>query len=1375
MRHWTGSTWARRVAYPLGVAGIGMLAQNCSGSDIPTDDVSLATQAVSAPDVTTSVALGFDIEGSSQLPELVLAADEYMRLADRVELQSAAVVGSGSMEVGNDAKVATLRTSGNLSVGHRSVVSGDVIAGADAQLQETTSVTGAVQESGGALPPVGIHWTVKAPTNSLGNVSLEPDLYRDLQPGRFADLSVKSGATLTLHTGVYAFDSIQLEPDSIIQADDGNGPIQIIVQTGCTFRGRIVSTTGGIPQVLFAVQGSQDVFVEAPFEGVMIAPNATIRFQAAQPEGHRALAFGKSIWLEPDTKIRRLPFNWGAILGPAYAPRFDNAPLHEMLGDNLNLTLRFQADNNGTAKKSVASVATSRTFTLPETYTIAGGIIGNGTAVVRFNDGSSWNSCTYRGMSSTCPPVTAEELIKGSVLKLESCTDGLPASTSRSGKSFEFEVTPCTEYAATVQSPLQRTGACSEKLEVLTPEQTREMRAQFNWSTAQKVAPTNSDGSPTLYYAWAYIRNKEDALALKKLYIHVLSHPLFDAELMQYAGRCGTFTNPGDGAGMFVPAVIPGKTYNRLIDALTSSEVTGDRVILDAVIIREVPTEARNPNGSINLQVLGQSGFRYLSYDVNALRPTSEIVLDGSKVSRALVGVLEWVVQAAYDVSEEITGLLNEIDQLFRGEVTVSIFAHAITHDELFRDQVIVRGWGSQAGQPLGANGMQVKILQKLFGSPIPTTAQARTDRSGYAWIDATKNSSIRGRGLCIELRNDAAMVTDFLVANELCDLRAYDDNKPNKQVGDFQLDTLTESTELRLHIDNTQLVGFYQSDDVHQYALSVMGYEARRARILAGYWANTFMPTRSEDGLKQLMAPCLNFPNSLTEAIFSMAGAAGTGTGAAIGAGLGSIIPGLGNAVGAGAGALIGGIAAGTFAAVVGNSDIVMPDGSRLEASRSILSHEYGHYLFCNMLYDANPSAIDHLVWGNVVGAGDGNFPLRYMNEAMADYFAGQVASSVTYNWLDRSQVEVSASLVSAHCEEQRVPCWDSNLTDNGDMHQNIGRVATMLMDLFDGQSGPRASDQPSNGDAWRWNSSTLAYSPTGDGNDDSNLERVALPGYYIGQIAADLAAGMRPFIQYNLTDGNFEGAGYAIDDMKIRTAVDNAMLNRGINWCGRCAVLALHEPGGRNTTVRELWETCQTDPDLVEVLGPSPDPVHLRLDADTCSVCGAGFISDDNGACVPCADTVVGNRCEVCGPDVVLDGQTMAISKQQFDVSSTQAGDTCPDDFVVEVQNAQALFSRGAVQFGAQIVPSNSYTRSQCEREHVLRVTYNDPAGNGAFATYRSTGSWLEGGLFPCQGLPVRDLTSAELGAGSVRFSAPALSGSRLEVVAATEPYHI
>lgn len=1346
----------RRFTFLMCATLVGLAS--CSANDgEDRANVGADQQAVEPSDATMSMTLGFRLDESVKLEDMAIGALELAQLADRVEVLAATSVAQGRIEVGNDSKTGGLAAQGEIRVGHRTVVSGDVHAGGELKLEPSTKVDGEKSGNLGAKPPKEVTWTVQVPVAQLGPVSLERDQRRKLEPGRYGALSVKSGASVTLSTGVYAFDDVTLEPQGQLLVDDREGPVQIVLNGKLSFKGRVRSAHGSVPQVLFAVQGNHDVMVEAPFVGVLLAPQATVRFQAARPDGHRAVVVGKSVWLEPDTKLRRLPFDWSTLLGPAYENVPEDALVHTMPEDDLGLTVHVPAEGGASTTKT-ASTPTAEDFTLPEEYTVAGGVIGNGTVVFRYNPGSGFVTCTYRGQSSTSRPETPDELIKGTQLRFEGCSDGLPAGAKRSGTEFEVTVNPSPDYPVTVNPPFQRPNVCNDRLELLSPAQTRALRQSFDWSNAAKVAAYNPDGTPTLYYAWIYVRNKEEALALKRLFIHVLSRPLFDEELTQYAGRCGTFTNPGDGEGAFVPAVIPGATYNRLIDALTSGAVSGDRVIFDAVILRQVPAAARNPNGSINLQTLGRSGFRYLGYESDPFAPNDQIVLDAG-VAKALVDALEWVGQAARDVAELVTGALNELDQLFRGEAEVDLWVHVFTGDPLFGGRIMERAWGSMAGEPLGAAGMQVTILQKLFDLPFPSTAQGHTNAFGHVRIDAVDGAATLGTGLCVELRTRAALVTDFLLASEICDLRGYD--AKNDVSTQFRLGKISHGDDIDVRVDNTRLIGLYQADDVFRYSTDVMRYTPKRARILSGYWASTFT-TKTDSGADRLYTPCLNFPNSVSDMIMAAAIGAGAGAGALVG----SVVPGIGTALGS----TIGALALGTFGAVVGNSDIVMSPQSRAHDSRGVMSHEYGHYMFCNMIFDANVYAVDHVIWANIVAGDDKTAPVRFMNEAVAEFFESQVASGADYKWLPS---EAHSNGGDQYCSSAGVPCWEANLRDDTTGPDKIGRVATLLLDVFDGQGAGRTANVPNDADAWRADKKGELWfnrDPAGDGDDDTALERVALPGDSIRDIAARLAAGMAPFVGYG--EDGWHANGHAIDDMKIRKAINDTMLDRGVSWCDRCRVLALHEPGTADRdNVRDLWEICREDADLRTVLGPGPEPTDLRLDANTCTPCPDGFTSNDDGVCVPCANTVVGNECVICTPDVILDGDTLPFELQTFDLTTPTPGDECPHLFVAEVQNADRVFARGADHFDVRL-DGAPVSQSSCERSFSLTTTFFDGTGNAVSDVRESVGSFPDctTGICPdmCGGMPERSVTPAEAAGGTVFFRAPALPDARLEISA-------
>lgn len=272
--------------------------------------------------------------------------------------------------------------------------------------------------------------------------------------------------------------------------------------------------------------------------------------------------------------------------------------------------------------------------------------------------------CSYRGQLPQGQPSTLEEFALARTLRLVSCTDGLDASARRRSGSFSLQVTGTPSFPVSVSPPITRDGACSEQLELLSAEQTVRMRESFSWEKAQKVVEYNEDGSPTLYFGWVYVRDQEELAAYRKLLIHQLNRPLFERDLEKFAGRCGVTTNPGDGEGTFVPSIIVGATYNRLIDAIHSDEIKGDKVLFDAVILGDTPAEIQAAGGSISYQALAQAGIKYLNRRT-AQGLSSQIELDGG-AAKVFLDVTAWVAEAAVNITETALEFLGEIDELFR-------------------------------------------------------------------------------------------------------------------------------------------------------------------------------------------------------------------------------------------------------------------------------------------------------------------------------------------------------------------------------------------------------------------------------------------------------------------------------------------------------------------------------------------------------------------------------------------------------------------------------------------------------------------------------------------------------------------------------------
>lgn len=1308
-----------------------LIAACSSGSESAKEgELGEVSQAVEGVAVPAPFTMRFDIPTGVALSDVSVIGAQSVIAADRSQIAGTVSSIDSSVTVRNDAKVGAVTSRSTISLGDRTKVGGAVRAGTTLSKGSGVTIGGTVTTNSPPVPRT-VQWTVPATAAAFGAIALNPDQVRTLEPGTYLDWSFKSRSKVTLRSGVYVVKSLMVEPQTQLIIDDSAGPVQIYVQGSFTFRGAVSSKRQRAPELLIGLAGAGPVLLDAPFNGVLVAPNAPVSVQAALPQGHRAVVIGKSVNLEADTVLRGVSFDWVGVVGGTVDPQPDASVPTQRWPESplVGLTGEVPKEGPGTGQPVTTTVNTGRPigFKIKNKFPVAGGIIGNGTVTFTYTapNGTSV-SCLYRGGSSTNAPATETELINGRYLTFVSCSDGSNAATPRIGTTFTMTVNPIPGFPVEVTAPITEDYACTEELEILSAQETQQMHQSFNWAQKQKVPGKTADGRPSLFYAWVYIQSKAEALALKKLAIHVLQKPLFNDELDRYAGHCGTFTNPGDGTGTFVPVLIPGDTYNKLIDVRTSDQVSGNRNIFDAVILRDVPAAARTSINSVNLEILAQSKFRYLSYEANPF--AADIQLDGG-ATKVLTDALEWVGTAARNVGEAVTNVLGELDKLLRGEVRVTLHVQSVTHDPAFSAStlnVMQRGWGGSAGNKLSANDMQVSILQKLLNSPIPTTSQGWTDFNGRTVIHAVEDGAARGSGVCLELKAPSAIVTDFLIASEICDLRGFDPNLPipsNATPDDIRMRDYSRSFERQLAIDDVRVMGLIQADDAYQWSRQTASFEPRRARILSGYWARTFAP----NGGTRLFAPCLNYPNSLSDTLGAGAAAAGW------------LVAGP-----------AGSLAAGVFASVVGNSDIVMSTSSKLRENREVMSHEYGHFIFCSMLQAKNSRAVDHIIWTTIFAGEDRRVPTRYMNEAFADFITGQVAGGADYGWIP-NDVD--------YCRPG-IPCWDLNLNgvetaEKGS--QSIGRAATLVHDAFDGH-GLRFGNVPGDGDVWTGSLGSLTLSSTGYNNIDSALERVKLPGSALKTFVGYLADGMAPL-----------SLGDSIDDAKIYGALNSTMKDNNVSWCDRCRVLALHEPGATPTNVKELFQTCAAGGLSGGAVGPAPS-ADLRLNANTCMACPAGQTSDNNGVCTTCTGTIVGNECLQCASDVVIDAAVDPFGERSFPTTTSVAGDNCPTVFWVEVKNGASAFSRGANTLSANLTGP----KPACNQPLSLELAGAIASGFGTIRRVAVPTGWVEPTCVPGQlcladcfnGPSIGFSNASQLPAGTFRYGSPSIAGLNMNV---------
>lgn len=1350
----------KRVICQLPLLVLSAVVLNCSStpSDTKSEEVKSTTQAVTAPS-TRTISLSFTVPGEVAYQNVSVGASQAANIADRVFTSAAVASPEGTVVIGNDAVIKSVVAKQDIHIGDRSQISGDVTTAGLLFPSPSATIGGKITTGKPLKSASTLAWTVQTPESGVGSVGLEPDTFRDLSPASYGDLSVKSRAQLALHAGVYYFGQVTIEPQGVLLIDNSEGPVQVYVGGGFTYRGVVQSARVGLPQLLVGVVGNLPVTIEAPFDGIVVAPNSDVHLQAAQPQGHRGAFFGKTTSLEPDTQVGHLGFQWDAVLGASAVEKDDGLPIYNMPTSDRDLTVHIEGNGSG-PHSATSSNSGLVNFRLPQQFTVAGGYIGNGTAIFSFRNAAGTQvKCTYQGGSPAAQPASELDLLQGLTLHFQSCTDNLPWSTTRQGSNFGLQVNPVPGFPVTVNSPalLQQQAACSDELELLSPEQTRQMYDAFNWNNAHHVQERNADGKPAVYYGWIFVRNTSELLALRKLYIHLLTRPLFDEELVKYAGRCGTFTNRGDGRGTFVPVVIPGTTYNKLIDVRTSPDVSGDRNIFDAVILRTVPSAARNSNGSISWKALLDSGFVYLGYETRPLPDWNTMQL-GSGASKALSDAMEWVATAAKNIGEEITQGLAYIQRLLKGSVDITLRLRAITKDPLYgNNAVMIRGWGPYANNPLGATGLQVAILQKLLGTPIPITSEDNTNVNGNVTISVAKNTNIRGTGICIELKSSGAMVTDWLIANDICDFRTYDPTTGNTNTVQIPSNIPNDVTYV-MQIDNTRIAGLYEADDVFRYDDWVLGFRPKQARILSGGWADTISREHNpDDGFQTMFTSCLNYGGNVISdtALATMLGAAGALVSVPV--------------IGTAAAAVVA--VASSYANALLNTDIVMPVRSATRHDRGVMSHEYGHYTFCGFIHDFDQHILSDMIFSSLQTQMSGNdltVPVRYINEAMAEYFMGQVMGGANYYWMDDGSVRSphdyngNTFQMSAKCDNDGKPCWDKNYygvvsSDVAKGNESIGRVATLIHDMFDGQNA-RGQDSPDDGDSWTGSGSPelLSYSQSGYGNMDSNLERVALPG-----------SSLRTFVNTLFINGML-----SMNDLGVHSAAAATMGAAGYSWCDACRVLALHAESrtGNENTVQELWKLCQTDPNVLIAMGPAPE-ANLRLDANTCQICPSGYYSDADGNCKQCNGGVLGNTCQACPADVVLDGATLNLTGETIVSGTAQApSDPCPDVVWVEIDNIAALFSR--IANGATIQSISAKVSPQtCGGTVSLFVAQPSSGGFTANQTIvgQTSGGCTAGAPFcpECTGEPSVMYTASQLSSPTLVLGTPADSNNHLVIL--------
>lgn len=608
--------------------------------------------------------------------------------------------------------------------------------------------------------------------------------------------------------------------------------------------------------------------------------------------------------------------------------------------------------------------------------------------------------------------------------------------------------------------------------EFLPREESIALRDGFSWAETAEVKelephPNEPQGSrPALYYALFYVETPDHLLELDELQLHVSSLPIFEDEWKGLQDDLAVkFTFEGDGEGMFVYTILPGAAYN----LIRRESIEGEAPLYRAVILRDPPAEALTPIGTLSYEYLVEHGFEWggdlfredleppwgLEPDAGRAatapeEPMSELAPGDSSTERRFGRRLRRAVRRLRDAIrgtvDRAREALSRVVRVVAPETELRLNIVAIEADDDFGGGTptsgpMIRAWGAAAGAPLVFSGTRVNVRE--FGGL--GLSRGRTDGAGNVRIDVTRSLRVR---VCVEAASDAAVVDRSILFPVLaCG-------------GAFRAEGATMVRPVNLLDNDFNILA--QAIDGFEYSRRVLGFEPRRAVIQSGFVGRLLtLPGGAS------FSPCLaRRGTALTEAVAT---------------------------------ALFG---VGTVVEFVFAVDIVMHPDER--DSRGIASHEYGHYLLCEIMLQTNPATFG-LVWGDIIaatvlaGQPPDSQPVVF-NEGFADWFAAQVAGGVSYfstavgvaeeDNMFYFEPSVVASGGGLEDNLGALPCGapgsppplacqatPAATVSTDRLGQNVAATAATLQDVVDG--APTPSDNPGAAAFWTLVGGTLVPSP--------------------------------------------------------------------------------------------------------------------------------------------------------------------------------------------------------------------------------------------------------------------------------------------------------
>jgi len=254
---------------------------------------------------------GVDVAQVTFASHVALYASGDLRIDDRANLTgwtTIANAGTGLTDIGASASVGNVLSKPGVSVRSSGTVNGLVRTAGTVTTQSGARLLGGKEENASLSLPI-LGWSVTFPPATGGDVMLEPGAPpRAIAPGSYRTVILKNNTTLILSSGTYYMDSLDLEPGSTLQLNQGAGSISILVKTALIYRGAITAQGGGQPNLLLGYLGTNAAFLEAPITAAVVVPNTTLTLGAGSGGTYIGSFFAKSLEVRSGVNVQYRAF-----------------------------------------------------------------------------------------------------------------------------------------------------------------------------------------------------------------------------------------------------------------------------------------------------------------------------------------------------------------------------------------------------------------------------------------------------------------------------------------------------------------------------------------------------------------------------------------------------------------------------------------------------------------------------------------------------------------------------------------------------------------------------------------------------------------------------------------------------------------------------------------------------------------------------------------------------------------------------------------------------------------------------------------------------------------------------------------------------------